>query len=143
MLERKRPHLLRQIDGMAARLRPERLAAASEQIRPTAAVARAARALLAVELGAGIIDLGAALHRDGAAAPLGELVAHHAMQDVGARLEPEHMVGERDRSRLLGVESGYVGLHHSWLPASAFSALACFSSFGHPPPALRKPPAFR
>ncbi len=60
-------------------------------------------------------------------APLGELVAHHALQNVGARLEPEHLVGEVDRARLLGVERGNVGLHYSWLPPSCApaSAVAC------------------
>src|SRR6476661_5604520 len=43
--------------------------------------------------------------------PLGELIAHHAGEDVRARLEPEHIVRQLNRSRLLGVERGDVGLH--------------------------------
>src|SRR5208282_4508491 len=50
VLERQRPDLLRQADGMAARLRAERAAAAAEQIDAGGAVAGGAGALLPVHL---------------------------------------------------------------------------------------------
>src|SRR6476660_2788297 len=103
-------------------------------------------ALLPVKLGPGVIDLGTILHRARAAAPLGELVAHHAMEDIGARLEPEHIVRQLNRSRLLGVERGDVGLHYSWLPASAWtgsaSGAAVAGPFAASPGHLRKAPGF-
>src|SRR5262245_34473527 len=151
MLERKRPHLLRQADGEAAGLRSERLAAAAEDRRFLAAVTRAARALLAIELGGRRVDLGAVLAVRGAGPVLTELVAHHALQDVGARLKTEDVVGQLHGAHLLGVESGDVGFHHSWLPPSAalvaagsalsaFSDLAFFASCGCSP--LRNAPGF-
>jgi hypothetical protein len=62
---------------------------------------------------AGTIDLGTILDRDGAGAALGELIAHHALQNVWTRLKPEYRVGEFDRSGLLGVKRGHVRLHHA------------------------------
>src|SRR5262249_20788086 len=118
VLERKRPHLLRQIDGEAMLLRPERLAAAPEDRRLLAAVTRPAGTLLPVHLGGRGIDLGTVLDVSRAAPLLGELVAHHASKNVRPRLESEYVVGELNSARLLGVEGSNVGLHHSWLPPS-------------------------
>src|SRR5262249_32829367 len=90
--------------------------------------------------------LGAVLDVSRPAPPLGELVAHHAGKDVRARLEPEHIARELNRSRLLGVERGDVGLHYSWLPASACAGSACASDFADSlaasPDPLRKAPGF-
>src|SRR5665648_642889 len=86
MLQRQCPHLLRQIDGMAARLWPERLAAAAENRRLLAAVTRAAGPLLPIHLSSGRVDLRAVLDRNRATPALGELIAHHAMEQVGACL---------------------------------------------------------
>src|SRR5690606_30576703 len=63
--------------------------------------------------------------------PLGELIRHHAMQDVGAGLEREHFVRQLDRAGTLGRKSFNVGLHHApsfSAPASATSAAAGASS---------------
>src|SRR5262249_55263855 len=148
VLERKRPNLLRQVDGEAMRLRPERFAAALEDRRLLAAVARPASTLLPVHLGGRGINLGAILDVSRAAPPLGELVANHASKNVRPRLESEYVVGELDCACLLGIESGNVGLHHSWLlppgcsgaAVSVCSCVAFLACFGASPDALRKAP---
>ena len=56
----------------------------------------AAGALLPVHLRRCRGDLGTILVASRAGAALGQLVAHHALQDVGARLEPENIVRQID-----------------------------------------------
>ena len=73
VLERQRAHLLRQTDRMAARRRPERTAAAAEQVDLGWTVTGRAGALLPIHLLAGAVDLGAVLDVMGAALALGEL----------------------------------------------------------------------
>src|SRR5829696_902680 len=51
-----------------------------------------------------------------AGAALGQLPAHHALQNVGARLEAENSVGQRDGSRFLAVERGHGDFHVTHLP---------------------------
>ena len=104
---------------MAARMRAERTAAASEQIDARGAVAGAAGALLAVHFLAGAMDVGAVLDRVRAGLPLGQLPNDAAMNDVGARLEPENGIGHRDRAGLLAVEGGDFQFHITPLLASA------------------------
>ena len=79
--------------------RPESLAAAAELRRRLVAVAGAAGALLAIHLLRRRLDLAARLGLVVARLPLGELPAHHAVQDVRPRLQPEDGVGERHRAR--------------------------------------------
>ena len=109
--ERERAHLLRQADFMAARMRTERAATAAEQIDARRAVAGRAGALLAIHLLAGAMDVGAVLDRVRAGLALGELPNDAAMNDVGARLEPENGVGHGDRAGLLAVEGSDFQLH--------------------------------
>ena len=98
VLERERAHLLRQAVLVAAHQRTERTAAAAEQVGAGRAVTGAAGALLRVHLLAGAVDLGAVLDLVGAGAALGELPAHAALQQVGARLETENRVRKLDRA---------------------------------------------
>jgi hypothetical protein len=70
-----------------------------------------AGALLPVHLLAGAVDLGAVLHLVGAALAFGELPHHAALNDVGARLEPENGIGHRNRAGFLAVEGGDFELH--------------------------------
>ena len=44
---------------------------------------------------------------------LGELPAHHALDQVLARLETEDLVGELDRAGRVAVEGGDIELHHA------------------------------
>src|SRR5690606_8679605 len=103
VLERQGPHLLRQVDGVAARRGPEGPAAAAELRRLAVAVAGTARTLLLHELLArarafrAVLDVGRAGHR------LELLVAHPAVQDVLAHLEAEDLVLEGDRAAGLAV----------------------------------------
>src|ERR1700733_4152610 len=123
MPQRQRADLLRQADGVAAVVRTERAAAAAEQIDARRAVTGGAGALLAVHFLAGAVDIRPVLDRMGAAAALGELPHHTAMNEIGARLEAENGVGHSDRTGLLAVKRGDLELHvtHpssvSWLPA--------------------------
>ena len=49
---------------------------------------------------------------------LGELPAHHAVQDVGARLEPEDRVVELDRPGRARVQLDHLEFHFSSLPSA-------------------------
>src|SRR5579859_3907109 len=111
MAQRQRPHLLRQIDRVAAHDRAERAAAAAKQIGPRRAVAGPAGALLPVYLLAGARDIGAVLHRMGAGLTLGELPVDAAVNQIGARLKPKDIVRERDRAGFVTVERGDFQLH--------------------------------
>ena len=111
MLERQRADLFRQADLVAAGLRAERAAAAAEQVDPRRAVTRRAGALLPVHLLAGAVDVGAVLHLVRAGLALGQLPHHAAMNEVGARLEPEDGVGHRDRTGFLAVERRDLQFH--------------------------------
>src|SRR6185312_5108544 len=80
------------------------LAAADEDRRRTVAVASAAGTLLATPLLARAGDVGALAGRAGGAAPVLELPGDDAVQDVSARLDPEHGVVELDVAGRLAVE---------------------------------------
>src|SRR5262249_54602804 len=107
----KRPHLLRQVDGVAAHQGPEGAAAAAEQVGAGRAVTGAAGALLAIHFFAGAPDLGAVLHLVGAALALGELPVDAALDQVGARIEAENGIRQLDRARRLAVEAGDLQFH--------------------------------
>src|SRR5690606_3249281 len=111
--------LLGQLMGVVAHDRTESLAAAAELRSRSRAVAGAAGALLLVDLLAGAVDLRAALGLVGPGAALGELVADHAGEQVGARLEAEHGLRQLDRTGRLALESGDIEFHHAFSSAWA------------------------
>src|SRR5262249_13930398 len=123
---------------MAARLGAEHLAPAAPQRHRLVAVARVAGAFLLVHLLAGHGDLGAVLHVMGAGHALQELVAHHALNEVGARLKPIDGIAGLHLARALGIQCLDGGLHgFSSAPPSSAGA----SNFGCAAPAgLRKAP---
>src|SRR5439155_4554605 len=120
MLKRERAHLLRQIDGVAARGWSERTAATAEEVHLRRAVAGGAGALLLVHLLAGAVDLGAVLDVVGAALALGKLPDDAALQNVGARHEAEDRVQKLDRTRCLAVKRHNLEFHVTRSPAWAF-----------------------
>jgi hypothetical protein len=61
-------------------------------------VTGAASALLLVHLLAGTVDVGSPQRLMRAALALGELPAHHAGDQIGARLESEHGVAQFERA---------------------------------------------
>ena len=120
-LRPERPELLGQVVRVAARRRPLVGAAVAEGRRLARAVPGAAGALLAVDLLGRVADLRLAQHRVGAGLALGQLPAHHPVQDVGARLEAEDRVVELDRPRRGRVERDHVEFHCFSLPSSGAS----------------------
>src|SRR5581483_8268260 len=94
-------------------MRAERTAAAAEQVDAGRAVAGRAGPLLPVHFFAGAMDVGAVLHFVGATLALGQLPDHAAMDDVGARLKPENLIGHGDRTGFLAVEAGDFQFHHA------------------------------
>src|SRR5919202_266970 len=100
-------------------LRAEGAPAFAELRHALGAVAGPARALLLVELGAREADLGAVLHLVGAGLALGQLPAHDALQDVGARLEIEDVVRQIDAAGRIPVEGQDVEPHHAFSSGAA------------------------
>src|SRR5262245_36269873 len=105
MLERERPHPLRQIGCVAAHHRAERTAAAAELRYARRAVTGTAGPLLLVHLLAGAPDLGAVLDLVGAGLALVQLPLHAALNDVLARLKSEDSVRQLHRTAFLAFES--------------------------------------
>src|SRR5690606_39197943 len=121
MAQRERAELLGQVMRIVARQAIVRVTAAAEDRRVGRAVTRLAGALLLVELGVRARDFAARKRLVRAGAALGELVLHHALQDVGADfLDAEDGVVELDRAGLLGVEGENVEFH-----VRPHSAAAC------------------
>src|SRR5215469_5214205 len=133
MLERERAYLLRQANGVTARVRAERAAAAAKQIDARGAVARRAGALLPIHLLAGARDLGPILDLVGAALALRQLPHHAAMNDVDAWLQSENGVGQCDRASLFAVERGDLNFHITRPSSASWLRRACF----RPWPCLR------
>src|SRR6201987_1866747 len=127
MLERKRANLLRQVGGVRTHHRTEGTATAAELRHAGRAVTGTAGALLLVHLLAGAPDLGAALGLVGAGLALVELPLHAASDDVGARLEAEDRIRQRDRARVLALESRDFQFHGQ-APCSAGAAAAASSA---------------
>ena len=89
-----------------------RLAAADEDRGAAIAVTGGAAALLPAELLAGAGDVRALAGGAGGAAALLELPGDDAVQDVGARLDAEHLVVELDvAAGLAAVEGLNLDLH--------------------------------
>src|SRR6185312_8025793 len=84
---------------------------ADEERSRARAVTGAAAALLRAVLLLGAVHLGAGQDLVVAAAALGELPNHDALDQVGARLEPEDRVVELDLAGRLVVEIEDFGLH--------------------------------
>src|SRR5262249_34957848 len=84
------------------------------------AVTGAAGALLLVHLLASHVHFRTVLGVVRAGAPLGELIAHHAVDEVRARLQAENRFRELDGTGLGGRERGDIRFHH----ACSFAALA-------------------
>src|SRR5262249_22561963 len=118
------------LDGVAARLGAEHLATAAPLRHRLVAVPRAAGALLLVHLLAGDRDFRAVLGVMRAGHALQHLIAHHAMDEVGTRLQAENLVVEIALARTRGVQRLDGGLH-DFCSALAVSARAS---------ALRKEP---
>ena len=134
LLQSERTDLLRQVMGVAPNDRSERLAAAAELRSGLGAVAGATSTLLGIGLLGRGGNLAAHLGLVGAGLTLGELPANHALQDVGARLKPENVIGKRDRAVRLAVEGGDLQVHHS----APFSSVAGAAS--QPEPERRRLP---
>src|SRR5687768_14462155 len=100
----ERADLLVQRRIEVANARAVSLAAADEDRGAAIAVTGGAAALLATELLAGAGDVGALTGGAGGAAALLELPGDDAVQDVGARLDAEHLIAELDVRALLPVE---------------------------------------
>ena len=89
-----------------------RLAAADEDRGAAVAVTGGAAALLPAELLAGAVDVRALAGAARGAAALLELPGDDAVQDVGARLDAEHLVVELEVGALaLAVEALNLDLH--------------------------------
>src|SRR5262249_34996532 len=119
--------LLRQADLVAAHHRAEGAATAAELRHARRAVAGAAGALLCVHLLAGGGGVSAGLDRLGGGAAPVELPHHAAVKDVGARLETEDRVRERDRAGIVAVERGDLEIHHA--PSFGASAAGAASAW--------------
>src|SRR4029078_8428741 len=129
MTQAERAHLLRQFRLMATRARPKGLAAANEDAGAARTVTGAARALLVSVFLAGAVDLAAGLGLMRSRLALIELPLDDAMQNIGARLESEDVLGEIDGTRLLGLDGLDVGFHdgHPYSLAAASAAGACWT----------------
>src|SRR4051795_9010640 len=88
-----------------------RLAAADEDRSAAIAVTGGAAALLLAVLLAGAGDVAALAGSAGGAAALLELPGDDAVEDVGARLDAEHLIVELDVAARLGVEGLNFDLH--------------------------------
>src|SRR6185312_1063825 len=130
VLERQSADLLGQVDRMAARGRTEGAAATAELRRTAAAMTSGTAALLLAPLLAGESDLGAVLHVMGAGHGLEALVAHHAMENVGPRLETENLVLEAQRAGVLAVERFDLNVHYLLSPPAALNEPGVAAPFG-------------
>src|SRR5262249_35628996 len=119
-LERQLPDTLGQVELVAARRRPEDHGAVAPLRAARRALARAAGALLPPRLLAAAGDLADLLGVVRTLAALGELPADDARDQVGARRQAEHLVGEVDVAGRGVVESLDCDFHDR--PSYAFTA---------------------
>src|SRR5215467_11416011 len=136
MAQRQGAHLLRQFDRMAARLGPEHLATTSPLRHRLVAVTGTAGALLLVHLLARDRYLRAILGVMRTGHALQELIAHHAVDQIGARFEPEDGVAELNLTGARRIKCGNGGPHDG---CSAVCAPADWAASALPPD-LRKAP---
>ncbi len=109
----ERANLLGKVVRVAANNRAVGLTTAAELRSACRMVTSAARTLLLVHLGTGAGDLRHGLGLVGALLLLGELPAHHAGENVLARLEAENRVGQGDLAGVLALEGLDVEFHYS------------------------------
>src|SRR6185436_7366797 len=136
-LQAERPNLLVEARGEDAGPRAVRLAAADENRGAAIAVTGRAATLLAAELLAGAGNVRALTSRTRRGATVDELPGYHAVKDVGARLDAEHVIVELNVAASLGVEGLNLDLHRLaflalvglGLVALGFGVLS-FSRFG-------------
>src|SRR5690606_15473527 len=111
-LEAERPNLLGKIVLMGAGNRPMSLAAAPELRGARRGMACPAGALLLVHLGARAPHVGARLGFVRSLLAAGKLPAHDALQDVGARLKAEDLLGEAELAGILARERSDLDIHY-------------------------------
>src|SRR5262249_27793552 len=104
MLQSQRAHLLGQFDGVAPWFGAEHLAAAAPLGHRLVAMTGIARALLPVHLLARDGDFRPVLHVMRAGHALQELIAHHAVDQILARLQSEDGIAEFHLAGALGIE---------------------------------------
>ena len=121
-LQAKRADLLVERLLELALARAVRLPAADEDRGGAGTMASHAAALLLAELLAGAIDVGTLLRRTGRAARVLALPRHHAVQDVGTRLDAEDGIVEFHVAGSLAVE--FLDLHLHGDQPSSFLSLA-------------------
>ena len=125
MLQRQRPHLLGQIDGMAAHHRPERLAAAAELRRRLVAVAGAARCPSACTSWRWSCGSRRASWSCGCRPAAWRAGSAPSAAGCRCAAQPENLIGQRDRAVRLAVEGGDLVVHHqSASPALGLGAAA-------------------
>src|SRR5690606_7347766 len=109
------PHGTRKVLGEAARPGPVGDATADMVGRANRALAGAAEALLAPDLGAGAADFAARLGRSGASAAVRHLRDVGLVQHGAVRLDTEHFVGDFDLAKLRALCVNYCKLHFATL----------------------------
>src|SRR5262245_19280925 len=139
MPQRERAHLLWQLDGMAARLGSEHLAPTAPLRHRFVTMPGAAGPLLLVHLFARNRHFGAILDMMGTGHALQKLVAHHAVDQVRARLQPEDGIIEFNLAGARRIKGRDCGFHDC---CSACCAPAGAAAPAPPSPALRKAPGW-
>src|SRR5437868_11429384 len=105
------PDLLRQTGLMAARARAEGLTAADKDAGAARAVASAARALLIAKLLTGAIHFAACLGLVRSRLALVELPLDDPMNNIGARIKAEDVIGKIDTAGILSFDGLNIGFH--------------------------------
>ncbi len=142
MPQRQGAHLLRQVDGVASDDGTEGFSTADENARTARAVAGIAGALLLINFLLGAIDFRAALGLVVARLPFRQLPLHHAVQDIGARLQPENVIGQIDGSSFFRFECLNVGFHDVTFAPSSRAASGAAGAAASAPCGSRKAPGF-
>src|SRR4029077_2242322 len=117
-------HLLGKLDRVAARLGPKGLTTAAPLRHRLVAVTGLAGALLLVHFLASDVHFRTVLGVVGSGHALQELIAHHAVDEIGPRLKAEDRIRELDGAGLGGLERGDVSFHH----AVSFDSVDCGAS---------------
>src|SRR5207302_2931088 len=124
------PHLLLQVEAVAAHDRTENHRTTAKLRRAQAALAGAPGALLLVRLLGRAADVADAFGLVGAGAALGELPVDDAGEDVAAHRQAEHCLGQLDIADFLIIEIADGQLHGAGSPADSGAASGAGSSAG-------------